>query len=223
MRNACGLFIVLLFIGASQSFSFDLPPKVEDCFYEDLLKGTDVGFSFQVTAGGALDIDVTTYGPGDEILYGAKRDSNGKYFFVTHLKGPYKFCFSNQMSTVTTKVVDVTLQIGKQRTEEEIVLAILSGREKKNDPGDTHKADDEDTLPLISPLQSSIMQLADGLHSLQGEEKYMRIRERVHRDTAESTNTRIMVSTIIENALLIGVSLFQVYFLKRFFEVKRAV
>lgn len=49
--------------------------------------------------------------------------------------------------------------------------------ERKEDDGD------DETLPLISPLQSSIMQLADALHSLQAEEKYMRVRERVHRDS----------------------------------------
>ena len=42
---------------------------------------------------------------------------------------------------------------------------------------------DDDTIPLISPLQSSVMQLADGLHSVQSEEKYNRVRERVHRDS----------------------------------------
>ena len=43
--------------------------------------------------------------------------------------------------------------------------------------------DDDEIGPLVTPLQSSIMQLADGLHSIQGEEKYMRLRERVHRDS----------------------------------------
>lgn len=129
LRSAFNVVCVLvLIIGVSQAFIFEVPPKVEDCFYEELLKGTDVGFSFQVTSGGALDIDVVVTGPGDDVLYGAKGDKYGKYFFVAHIKGTYKFCFSNQMSTVTTKKVDVTMQIGKQRTEEEIVLSILSGR-----------------------------------------------------------------------------------------------
>ena len=36
---------------------------------------------------------------------------------------------------------------------------------------------------VLSPLQSSILQLADGVHAIQSEEKYLRLRERVHRDS----------------------------------------
>lgn len=122
------LFGLVLLVNFCQGFTFDLPPRVEDCYFEEILKGTDVGLVFQVTNGGSLDIDTTIIGPGDEVLYSATKESEGKYFFVTHVKGQYKVCFSNQMSTITTKTISFALQIGNQRSEEEIVQAILAGR-----------------------------------------------------------------------------------------------
>lgn len=45
------------------------------------------------------------------------------------------------------------------------------------------------------------------------------VRERVHRNTAESTNARVKWWSIFQLAVLIGEGLFQVWWLKRFFEV----
>lgn len=53
----------------------------------------------------------------------------------------------------------------------------------------------EETLSVLTPLQSSVMQLADGFHSILSEETYMRTRERVHRDSKISINSFIYVES----------------------------
>lgn len=199
MKGVVALVGLVVLVGLAQCFTMTIPARSEECFYETILKGTDVGMEFLVTSGGALDIDATVTGPPTgEGLYAARKETEGKYYFVTHLKGEYTFCFSNKMSSVTEKTVSVQINVGKQRSEEEIILSILSGRGAclfsvyflrslfffnffvflENDD------DEEATIPVVSPLQSSILQLADGLHAVQGEEKYMRMRERAHRDSS---------------------------------------
>lgn len=39
------------------------------------------------------------------------RETNGKYTFAAYETGVYTYCFSNQMSTVTPKVVMFTMEI----------------------------------------------------------------------------------------------------------------
>lgn len=66
---------------------------------------------------------------------------------------------------------------------------------------------------LVNQLQSKCSLIAD-------QQAYAISREDVHRKTAESTNSRIVWWTLAEVVCLVLLSIFQVYYLKSFFEVK---
>lgn len=54
------------------------------------------------------------------------------------------------------------------------------------------------------------------------EQSYIVVRERTHRNTAESTNARVKWWSIFQLLVLGGEGIFQVWWLKRFFEVSGA-
>ena len=61
MRGAELLLVVLAALcclRTASSISVNVLAHREECFYEQVSPGTDVGLTFQVTAGGFLDIDV---------------------------------------------------------------------------------------------------------------------------------------------------------------------
>lgn len=70
-------------------------------------------------------------------------------------------------------------------------------------------------------IQSSdlVRRLSDALAQVKDEQGYIVVRERVHRNTAESTNGRVKWWSIFQLAVVIGEGIFQVWWLKRFFEV----
>lgn len=76
------------------------------------------------------------------------------------------------------------------------------------------------TSPLIiradqvAPIEREIRTLANGLKSVKDEQEYIVVRERTHRDTAESTNERVKWWSIAQVIILILVVGWQVYYLK---------
>jgi len=55
------------------------------------------------------------------------------------------------------------------------------------------------------------------------EQSYIVIRERTHRNTAESTNSRVKWWSIFQMCVLLAEGIFQVWWLKRFFEVRGGI
>ncbi len=64
-----------------------------------------------------------------------------------------------------------------------------------------------------------VRQLSELLAQVKDEQSYIVVRERTHRNTAESTNARVKWWSIFQMGVLVGEGIFQVWWLKRFFEV----
>ena len=79
-------------------------------------------------------------------------------------------------------------------------------------------ADEKSSVKL---LEGETVELLEALQTLQDHMSYMRTREADHRDLVERTNERVWLWTLGEGALLIGVSGWQVWRLRSFFETKR--
>ncbi|KAG8721184.1 p24 complex component [Ceratobasidium sp. 394] len=75
----------------------------------------------------------------------------------------------------------------------------------------------------VAPIEREVRELAIGLQAVKDEQEYIVIRERVHRNTAESTNDRVKWWSIAQAVVLVAVCGFQVYYLQSFFEVKRVI
>ena len=68
-------------------------------------------------------------------------------------------------------------------------------------------------------VRNTVKQLSELLNQVKDEQSYIVVRERTHRNTAESTNGRVKWWSIFQLGVLIGEGIFQVWWLKRFFEV----
>lgn len=110
--------------------------------------------------------------------------------------GKYQYCFSNERSSRVD--LDVSFNIHG------VVYIDV------NDP----KSDSLDyAIHRLSQLTSDV----------KAEQSYLVIRERTHRNTAESTNSRVKWWSLFQIVVVVLNSLFQIYYLRRFFEVKSVV
>ena len=72
-------------------------------------------------------------------------------------------------------------------------------------------------------LETMIKELSQSLTNVKHEQDYMQVRDRIHRSINESTNSRVVMWAFFEALVLIVMTVGQVYYLKRFFEVRRVV
>lgn len=74
---------------------------------------------------------------------------------------------------------------------------------------------------VVDVVLCSVRRLSESLAQVKDEQQYIIVRERVHRNTAESTNSRVKWWSIFQLGVVFGTGVFQVWWLKRFFEVRK--
>lgn len=119
------------------------------------------GLTFEIAEGGFLDIDVKIVGPDGRIIYQGERESSGKYTFAAHTTGVYTYCFSNQKSTMTPKVVMFNMDIDENR--------------KQNDENAVGEAQEGDSSH--GKLDDMIKDLSTSLWGVKNEQEYMQVFE----------------------------------------------
>jgi len=199
------LRLELFFIVFFTSLRYCLPyfitvdAHAEECFFDKVQNGTKLGLTFEVIEGGFLDIDVRVVGPEGQEIITRERESNGKITFAAGSSGAYTYCFSNKMSTMTPKGVMFSMDIGEPQP------AQVEGEDHPN------------------KLSEMIKELSTALVGVKHEQEYMEVRDKIHRKINESTNSRVVLWSFFEAVVLVAMTLGQVYYLKRFFEVRRVV
>ncbi len=198
-----GVAFTLLFLGrVGHAYFVTVDAHAEECFFDKVKSGTKMGLTFEVAEGGFLDIDVRIDGPDGKNVHRGERESNGKYTFAAHMDGVYTYCFSNQMSTMTPKIVMFNMDLGEAPEE-----------------SDTNDGSE----PSHNKLEDMIKELSSALTGVKHEQEYMGVRDRIHRAINENTNSRVVMWSFFEALVLVAMTLGQVYYLKRFFEVRRVV
>jgi len=188
--------LFLIFHLASSNL-IEIPASKKECFFEDLHVNDQMTVTYQVGGGGHLDIDFWISDPTGSAIKKNIRFSTGTASITAEKDGRYEYCFSNQMSTIADKIVSFNVH-----------GVIYVG---------------DEAAEIVAPIEREIRSLAHSLSSVKDEQEYIMIRERTHRNTAESTNGRVKWWSILQALVLVSVVAWQVYYLKSFFEVKRVI
>ncbi|XP_055596540.1 transmembrane emp24 domain-containing protein 2 [Uranotaenia lowii] len=197
------VFLFSVILKCSYGYFITVDAHSEECFFDRAESGTKLGLMFETIEGGFLDIEVRITGPDQKVIYQGEKESSGKYTFSAYETGIYHYCFSNKMSTLTPKVVMFSMEIGEAPKG-------TIGAANEGEAGHTK-------------LEDMIKELSGTLTGIKHEQDYMHVRDRIHRQINESTNSRVVMWSVFEALVLVVMTVGQVYYLKRFFEVKRVV
>jgi hypothetical protein len=168
------------------------------CVTERAEKDTTLSFSYRVTAGGKLDLDVEIFDSTGASIQQWPLASQGSY----NLRGDtvnnnFKFCFSNKMARWTPKWVSFFLHPG--------LHPAIAPRER------------------VDPIEAQILQLSGKMSALRDAHDDLRVSEHDHRNTLEDVNERVLLWNVIQTVVLVVLGVVQVFFIKRFLEVRSTV
>ncbi|KAF2473652.1 uncharacterized protein BDR25DRAFT_281549 [Lindgomyces ingoldianus] len=189
----------LLSLGATHNIQ--MKAYMRECFHEQLHKDDKMTVTFQVGdrefgGSGNLEIDFWIQAPSGSNQIHERGVSSGDHSFVAQEDGKYTYCFNNEHWGANTKEVSFNVH----------GIVYVPESEAPQDP-----------------LEKEVRTLTELISQVKDEQGYIVVRERTHRNTAESTNARVKWWSIFQLFVLGGEGIFQVWWLKRFFEVKRVV
>lgn len=196
--NVFGLFVFLAVLFAHNVL---LTPYGKQCFFENLKANDELAISFQVGSRNPLNseqytVDFSIINPNGQVVQSRENLDHGDISYKADVSGKYLYCFSNEK----TNRVDLDVSFNVHGV---VYIDV-------NDPE-------------ANTLDYAIQQLNRLTQEVKDEQAYLVIRERTHRNTAESTNSRVKWWSVFQIIVVAANSLFQIYYLRRFFEVKSVV
>lgn len=191
-------FCLVTYVRAS-ALTTTISPNEKLCFYADVDKaGEKIGFYFAVQSGGSFDIDFSIKDPNDKLLLDGTRERQGDYVLTANTVGEYSFCFENDMSTLSSKLIDFDIMVESEPR-----------REAPAKPGQVSDH--------TSPLEESIFRMNGMLMNIKRTQKYFHTRENRGYSIVQSTKSRLFWYAALEAMGFIGMAVFQVYVLQTFF------
>eukprot|EP01039_Chlorochromonas_danica_P005275 gene5275-5810_t len=212
------LLITLILLPFISSYSIDIAPGGKECFIVKAAVGIPITGSFEVIHPDANYISVTVTGPKGFLHYakknsqhenndkeeenidkhGGEESSEGFFSFDAEFDGDHTMCIFNG---------------SEQENDGFSRLIAFNLRATNTENG-------EEDYQFVG-LQSELVDLKEGLDLLKDHQSYMNQREDVHKGTLESINVKVLCWTVLEAVILIAMAIWQISYIRSFFETKQ--
>jgi len=194
-------FLVSL-ISNIHSISFTLTAQSKKCLREEVHKNVLVTGEYKVSEA-PIKTHLTVIDTNGHVLYKKDDAQKGKFAFTTDEYDMFEVCFHSEGTH-------------GQGIDREIFLDVKTGVEAKN-------YDDLQKTEKLKPMELELKKLEDLSEAIVNDFAYMRAREEQMRDTNESTSDRVLYFSIFSMLCLIGLAVWQIFYLRRFFVAKKLI
>jgi len=170
--------------------TFPLAPRTDEFFYEDLAPGSSPilirGGFFASAAEETSSVEFSITDPKGNVIFEKQDEAEGLFHFIATHPGTYTFIISNH----------------KWMQEKMVTFAVGKGNE-------THLQTEH-----LDSLEDHLKAVDKTLVDIQTESTYLWIRQKSHMKAVESIHTRVLAFCVVEFLILVGISGFQVYYIK---------
>jgi len=177
--------------------TFPLAPRTDEYFYEDITTPPVLmrGGFFASSKEETSSVDFQVTNPHGDIIFERYGEAEGLFHFLAIKKGTYTFIVSNH----------------KWMQHKMVTFAVGKGNET------TLQAEHLDTV------ESHVQVIEKNLQDIQTESTYLWIRQKSHMKTVESIHRRVFWFCVVEFLILVGISAFQVFYIKGLLSDRRVL
>jgi hypothetical protein len=200
------LLLCALALGAARGVQFDLRRRADKCLSDEVAQGSLVVVHYDVigAARGKTGVALSIKDPAGRLL---KQDPDvdtadgdtHKFSFLADAGGSYSVCF-----------------LSANDAPVRVMLDFKHGVEAK-DYAEVAKREH------LMPVEKELRKMEDTVDEIHREMLYMREREAAMRNTNESTNSRVLWFSFLSIVVLLGMGVWQVLYLKKFFKSKKLI
>ena len=239
MLHLC-LALLLLALAPSDSLILSVEPfhirSGEECVFEKVEKDNKLVGSFEVVSGvSGFDVTVFLYvtGPTGETYFSSEKVRSTQFTVMAPTTGLYKVCLVNKDREEKSVAVRAGSRPGVEHWLCGVSLCTPSSLLTPPPPLASPPPLAQLSLRVgddlfqtiakqehITPLETEITQLSDGISRIEDEQQYMWAREKHTAETNASTNSRVLWFSVGEAVVLIGLGVWWVITLRSFFERK---
>lgn len=168
--------------------TFPLPSRTDEYFYEDVTTEPVLlrGGFFASAEEETSSVDFQITDPTGDIIFSKNDQSEGLFHFIARKRGTYTFIVSNH-KWMQSKMVTFAVGMGNDTTLQ---------------------------TEHLNTMDQHVKGIERTLKDIQTESTYLWIRQKSHMKAVESIHQRVFWFCFVEFLILIGVSGFQVYYIK---------
>jgi hypothetical protein len=152
----------------------------------------------------------------DENIEKDYEDMAYQVLFEAKSDGMYAFCLDNRKTRFVPKAVQIDVQI-PPRPEPVLIKKLAKATQGNNEESEV---EDEE---LLERVKESIARIRKELTKIQLLQQRERKRLTFHTNYNKETHNGVMMTSIVETACFIGASLFQIFFVRRWFATRNRI
>jgi len=185
---------------------FELWVDEEKCFFEDLPHDTVVLGHYTLAPSFSTITSIQVWDSEENEVWKTDDALNGTFAFTTEHSGEISICFYDRFKPGMTG----------PPSKRQVTFGLKSGHEAK-DYSSIAKKDD------LRPLELEMIKLEDLVLELNADFRYLKSREGDMHSTNESTHQRVLWLSIFSLTTLVSLGIFEIYYLKRYFQQKKLI
>jgi len=176
--------------------TFPLASRSDEYFYEDVTPPILLrGGFFASSKEETSSVDFQITDPAGDVVFEKSDQPEGLFHFVAKKKGTYTFIISNH----------------KWMQQKMVTFAVGAGNETTLQP------------EHLDTIEAHMQVVERTLKDIQTESTYLWIRQKSHMKTVESIHRRVFWFCVVEFLILVGISGFQVYYIKGLLSDRRVL